>query len=225
MLRYATKATMNYRLYYSPGACSLAVHIALEEIGAPFELHEISVARGETTRDDYLAINPKARVPALAIAGEARVLTELPAILTFLARRHTEAGLLPSGNALAEARCHEWLAWLAGWVHGVGYGELWRPLRFVSDPSLSETIGAAGRRTIEHAYASIEAELSDGRPWAVACGYTIVDPFLLVLYRWGNRIGLPMRERYPGWAELTRRVLTRPAVQRAIATEGISIDR
>ena len=138
MMMFATKPTMNYRLYYSPGACSLAVHIALEEIGAPFERREVSVARGETTQPDYLAVNPKARVPALAIAGESRVLTELPAILTFLARQHPEANLLPSSNALDEARCHEWLAWLAGWVHGVGYGELWRPLRFVSDPSLSE---------------------------------------------------------------------------------------
>lgn len=216
---------MDYRLYYSPGACSLAVHIALEEIGIPFEREEVSVARGETTQPEYLAINPKARVPALAIAGETRVLTELPAILTFLARRHPEANLLPSDNALDEARCHEWLAWLAGWVHGVGYGELWRPLRFVSDPALCETISAAGRRTIEQSCVCIEAELADGRPWAVARGYSIVDPFLLVLYRWGNRIGLPMRERYPAWTGIVRRVSARPAVQRAMANEGVFLDR
>ncbi|NRO97628.1 glutathione S-transferase [Paraburkholderia sp. NMBU_R16] len=216
---------MNYRLYYSPGACSLAVHIALEEIGIPFERQEVSVARGETTQPDYLAVNPKARVPALAIAGETRVLTELPAILTFLARRHPEANLLPNENALDEARCHEWLAWLAGWVHGVGYGELWRPLRFVSDASLCETISAAGRRTIERSCVCIEAELADGRPWAVAHGYSIVDPFLLVLYRWGNRIGLPMRERYPAWTGVVQRVSTRPAVQRAMANEGVFLDR
>lgn len=216
---------MTYRLYYSPGSCSLAVHIALEEIGAPFERHEVSVGRGETAQPEYLAVNPKARVPALAIAGEARVLTELPAILTFLARQHPEANLLPGDNALDEARCHEWLAWLAGWVHGVGYGELWRPLRFVSDATLSETIGAAGRRTIEQSYISIEAQLADAGAGAVACGYTIVDPFLLVLYRWGNRIGQPMRERYPAWTELTRRVLQRPAVQRAMTNEGVFIDR
>lgn len=216
---------MNYRLYYSPGACSLAVHIALEEIGTPFERQEVSIARGENTQPEFMAVNPKARVPALAVAGEARVLTELPAILTFLARRHPEANLLPERDALDEARCHEWLAWLAGWVHGVGYGELWRPLRFVSDTSLCETISASGKRTIVESYAVIEAKLDGTRGWAVASCYTIVDPFLLVLYRWGNRIGLSMQAGYPAWTAITERALARPAVQRAMANEGIAIDR
>lgn len=214
---------MTYRLYYSPGACSLAAHVALEEIGAPFALHEVSVARGETQESAYLAMNPKGRVPVLEIPSETKPLTELPAILLYLARRHPEAGLLPE-RPLEEARVLEWLAWLADWVHGVGYGELWRPQRFsAQDATAHEALRANGRRIVHEAYASIEHKLGDGRQWAVTSGYSITDPFLLVLYRWGNRIGMRMREHYPAWSALTQRMLERPAVKRTLEREAISI--
>lgn len=216
---------MTYRLYYSPGACSLAVHVVLEEIGTPYTLQEVSVARAETQQSAYLALNPKGRVPALAIPSETKLLTELPAILVYLARQRPEANLLPIASAVEEARAHEWLEWLSGWVHGVGYGGIWRPERFCAqDTSAHEAISANGRRVVEEAYATIERTLGDGREWALPSGYTIVDPFLLVLYRWGNRIGLGMRANYAAWTALAERTLERPAVQRVLAREGISIE-
>ncbi|WP_206952776.1 glutathione S-transferase family protein [Trinickia acidisoli] len=216
---------MDYRLYYSAGACSMAVHIVLEEIGVPFAVREVSVARGENRRADYLAINPKGFVPALEISGEPKILTELPAILVYLARRYPEAGLLPHSSAIDEARVLEWLVWLVGWVHGVGYGEIWRPERFsAQDTSPHEALGANGRRVVQEAYAKIEHTLADGRTWAAASGYSIVDPFLLVLYRWGNRIGLPMRTHYAAWTALTGRILERSAVQRVLEREGVAIE-
>ena len=93
-----------YRLYLSPGACSLAAHIALEETGAPFDVEIVSVREQQNLEARYLAINPKARVPVLAIPGEPRVLTETPAILTYLARRYPDAQLLPLDDPLREAR-------------------------------------------------------------------------------------------------------------------------
>lgn len=216
---------MTYRLYYSPGACSLAVHVVLEEIGTPYTLQEVSVARAETQQSAYLALNPKGRVPALAIPSETKLLTELPAILVYLARQRPQANLLPIASAVEEARAHEWLEWLSGWVHGVGYGGIWRPERFCAqDTSAHEAIRANGRRVVEEAYATIERTLGDGREWSLPSGYTIVDPFLLVLYRWGNRIGLGMRANYAAWTALAERTLERPAVQRALAREGISIE-
>ena len=132
--------TMNaYRLYLSPGACSLAAHIALEETGAPFDVEIVSVQKQQNLEARYLAINAK-RVPVLAIPGEPHVLTETPAILTYLARRYPEAQLLPFGDPLREARCHEWLAWLVGWVHGGG--ARWRPGRFIGDPALHGEVAA-----------------------------------------------------------------------------------
>ncbi|NIF45651.1 glutathione S-transferase [Burkholderia sp. Tr-862] len=209
-----------YRLYLSPGACSLAAHIALEETGAPFDVEIVSVRERQNLDAHYLAINPKARVPVLAIPGEPRVLTETPAILTYLARRHPDAQLLPLDDPLREARCHEWLAWLVGWVHGVGYGTLWRPGRFIGDPALHGAVGAHGRDLIDAANESIEAVLADGRTWAEPGGHSIVDPFLLVLYRWGIAIGLDMT-RHPAWTAHAQREAGRPAAQRALAREQV----
>ncbi|UJH73143.1 glutathione S-transferase N-terminal domain-containing protein [Burkholderia cenocepacia] len=208
-----------YRLYLSPGACSLAAHIALEETGAPFDVEIVSVREQQNLEARYLAINPKARVPVLAIPGEPRVLTETQAILTYLARRYPDAQLLPLDDPLREARCHEWLAWLVGWVHGVGYGALWRPGRFIDDPALHGAVSAHGRGTIDAANASIEALLADGRTWAEPGAHSIVDPFLLVLYRWGVAIGLDMT-RHPAWTAHAQREAERPAARRALAREA-----
>lgn len=214
-----------YRLYYSPGTCSMAAHIVLEELAVPFELEVVSVMDGATLQPAYLAINPKGRVPALRIAGEPRVLTELPAILAYLARTHPAGALLPATNTVDEARCYEWLAWLSGWVHGVGYGEVWRPQRFIADEARFGEITANGRDKVVDAYAFIEqAFADDGRQWAVASGYSIVDPLLLVLYVWGSRIGLPMRADCPAWTAHAERMLMRPAVQRVMEREGVRHD-
>ncbi|WP_366935710.1 glutathione S-transferase N-terminal domain-containing protein [Devosia sp.] len=211
-----------YQLFHSPGACSMAVHIILEEVGAEFELFAVSVANRDTQREPYLSINPKGRVPALRIPGEAKVLTELPAILRYLASRYPEHGLAQTGNPLLEARIAEWLAWLSGWVHSVGYGLIWRPERFDPAPSHATALAVQGTKVIEAAHAEIERALADTRSWSVGERFSIVDPFLLVLYRWGASIGFPMRERYPGWTRLAQLTLERPAVQRAMAREGIA---
>ena len=202
----------------------MAAHIVLEELEVPFDLELTPIAQGATLQPHFLAINPKGRVPVLRIPGEARVLTELPAILIYLARQHPSGNLLPRKDISDEARCYEWLAWLAGWVHGIGFGEIWRPARFVTEPSVHELIQANGRDIILDAYRDIERALGDGRPWAVSFGYTIVDPFLLVLYRWGNRIGIDMRVGYSVWTGHTERLLDRQAVQRVLRREGIAID-
>jgi glutathione S-transferase len=214
---------MTYELFYSPGSCSMAAHIVLQEVGADFSLHLISVMKGETAGEPYLSINPKGRVPVLRIAGEPKILTELPAILLFLARRYPEFELIPAGNPLPEARCAEWLAWLAGWVHAVGFGLLWRPGRLSGDPTHHETLVARGREIIEAAYSEAEKTFRDGRGWALGDVFSIVDPFLLVLHGWGNRIGLPMQELYPQWTSAVLRTAKRPAVAQVLKREGVSV--
>lgn len=214
---------MTYTLYYSPGACSMAAHIVLKEVGAAFDLKHVSIRDGAASQAPYLVVNPKGRVPALAIDGESRVLTELPAILVFLARRHPEASLLPS-DPIKEARCLEWIAWLAGWVHGVGFGLLWRPGRFSSDGRQHEALTTHGFGIIRDAFSQIETQLSDGRDWSVPNVYSVVDPFLLVLYRWGNRIGIPMASSYPAWTKLSYRTMERAAVLEVLPQEGVALE-
>lgn len=210
-----------HRLYYSPGACSLAAHIVLEEIGAPYELDLRSAKDGEgTTTDDYLAINPKGRVPALTGVDSDAVLTEASAILLFLARTNPEAALLPADPA-GEARVVEWLSWLSIDLHGIGYGQLWRAHRFVEDRTLDSAVQAKGRDNIATAYQRIEHILADGREWAAGDLYSVVDAYLLVFWLWGRRVGFDMM-KWPHWTHLMERVRARPAVQRALAQEGLA---
>lgn len=216
-----------HRLYHSPGACSLAVHIVLEEIGQPYEAEIRSARNGEgTTTADYLALNPKGRVPALTgvpggSGGASDLLTEAVAILMFLARRNPEARLLPSDPA-GEARCLEWLSWISVDLHGIGYGQLWRPHRFVPDAALHEAVKTRGMENIRTAHDHIDHILSDGRDWAVPGRYTVVDAYLAVFWLWGRRIGLDMEAEWPNWGRLMRKVLERQAVKQALRQEGIA---
>lgn len=222
---------MTYRLFYSPGACSLAPHIVLEEIGVPFELELVS-SRGEregamTATAQWRAVNPKGRIPALlgvagSIGGAETLLTEAPAIMTYLAMRYPDARLLPSDPAAA-ARCFEWLNWLSGNVHSMSFGQIWRAHRFAADLGCQRAVQEQGKRGLADQYAFIERLLSDGREQAIPQGYSIVDPYLLVFFHWGQRIGLDMRRDYPSWAQATGRVLARRAVQHVLEKEGLTI--
>jgi glutathione S-transferase len=219
------------RLYYSPGACSMAVHIVLEEIGEPYELELVS-SSGEregrmTATPAWRAVNPKGRVPALSgvpgrIGGAADLLTEVPAILLYLARTHPAAGLLPADPA-GEARCLEWLNFLSGNVHAMAYGQVWRPLRFVAEEKDMAAVRAKGMENVRAHYAYIESLLADGREWGVPGGYTVVDPYLLVFFQWGGRVGLDMPGACPAWTGVTRRMLARPAVRRVLAQENVQV--
>lgn len=216
-----------HRLYYSPGACSLAAHIVLEEIGAPYETENPFASNSEgADAPGYRVVNPKGRVPALTgvrgnAGGASEVLSEVSAILLFLARSHPEKRLLPA-DAAGEARCVEWLSWISVDLHGIGYGQLWRAHRFADASALHETIAAKGRDNIRSSYDLIERILSDHRDWAVPGQYTVVDPYLLVFWLWGRSIGMEMSEGWPHWSRLMERVIERPAVRRALHQEGLS---
>lgn len=213
----------DYRLYYSPGACSLAPHIALEELGIAYEAMPVPVAQGANQKPDYLAINPRGRVPALVIrdASGERVLTEVPALLVYLAGLKPEARLLPTaGEPLA--RAIEWMSWLTSSVHAHAFAQVFRPGRFVSDEGLYAPLKARGLELLDLAYRDIEQRLQ-GRDWALGADYSLVDAYLLVFYRWGYRVGVDMRARYPGYTRLAEAVVARPAVQRALQQEQIVV--
>lgn len=206
-------------LYFSPGACSLAPHIILEEIGLPFQLSHSSTSDGSTHTPEYLRMNPKGRVPVLVTRSS--VLTEAPAILLHLATSNPDQRLLseiPDGLV----RSIEWFNWLSGTVHAVAIRQIWRPESFTAISTQHEDIVAKGKQNLEEAFTHIELRLAN-TDWAVGDRYSIVDPYLLVFYRWGNRIGFNMRELYKSWTMHSLRVIDRPATVRALATEGISV--
>lgn len=206
---------MSISLYYSPGACSLAPHILLEETGAAYRLVEVNVAQGKTQEAEFLKVNPKGRVPVLAIGD--RVLTEVPAICWYIGA--TGDGLIPD-DALLRARVLEWFNWLSGTLHAVAFGGKWRPHRFVTDRSLFQAVQSRADENLRDGFSYIEERLTD-KQWAVGDHYSIVDPYLFVFYNWANSIGVNVREAYPNWYAHASRVAMRDAVKRARAQEGL----
>jgi glutathione S-transferase len=182
-------------LYQSPGSSSMAVHIALHEIGVDFEMRSVSFARKEHRQPEFLAINPEGNVPTLLIDG--RRLTEVAAILFYLARRYPEADLLPSGDVEAEAQAISWMSFAASALH------------------------PARRRGLEHAapvYALAEQRLGD-RDWAIG-RYSIADIHLFRLF-WRFRNSLhPAPGAFPRLTAHHDRMMARPAVLRTIEVES-----
>jgi glutathione S-transferase len=209
----------NVKLYYSPGACSLAPHVLLEEVGEPFDVEQVLVSEGETTSPAHIARNPKGRVPVLEIDGA--FLTEVPAISLWISNRRPDLDLFPE-DAWRAARALEWFNWLSGSLHSAAFSALWRPQRFVDAPELFAPVMEKGRGNVGAAFEVIERQLAN-RIWAVPPSYSAVDPYLLVFYRWGNRIGLDMRRYYPFWSSHAELIAARPSVQRVLAREKVSI--
>jgi glutathione S-transferase len=204
-------------LYYSPGACSLAPHIVLEELGIPYEAVKIATATGEQRSPEYLRINPRGRVPALAVDG--KVLVENVAILTFLGGGFPAKGLWPA-RTWDQAQALSLMAWLADTVHPA-FAHLYRPERYVSGSACVEAVKEGGRASFGESLREIDRLLA-GKRWAIANRYSVVDAYLLVFYRWGNRNGFPVGD-LPHYTALVERLLARPAVKRVMAAEGITL--
>jgi len=208
------------KLYYSPGACSLAPHIALEETGARFELSRIDFASNQQNSAEYLRINPKGRVPAL-VDGD-WVLTEAPAILRYIAARHPGAGLWP-WDPREEARCAEWLNWLSSTIQPA-FGHVRRANRYASDPRAVEDVAATGKKHARDLWKQVDEKIGEG-PWAIGERYSVADPLALVYWTWGRGqvLGFDMEREFPHWTAHARSLAARPAVQRAFAAEGLTL--
>ena len=208
------------KLYYAPGACSLAPHIVLEEVGERYELARVDLAGGQQNSDEYLRINPKARVPALTEGDW--VLTEVPAILRYIAARHPASGLWP-WDPREEARCAEWVNWLSSTIQ-VAFGHVFRAARYAADPRAVEDVAATAKKTCRELWQAVEGKLGVG-PWAIGERYSVADPYLLVYWTWGRgpALAFDMARDFPRWTAHARRLATRPAVQRAFASEGLTL--
>ncbi len=209
-------------LYYSPGACSLAPHIALEETGKPFDLRRVNFADAEQRSAEYLSINPKGRVPALVDNGF--VVSENPAILRYVARKYPSAALWPD-DPRDEARCLEWLAWCASGIH-VAYAHVRRAERYATGEAARAEVVAKGRETCRDVWGQVEAKLAaSASDWAAGGRYSVADPYIFTFWIWGRgpALGYDMAHDFPAWTDHARRMGERPAVRRAFATEGLAL--
>lgn len=200
-------------LFYSPGACSLASHIALEETGRPYRAVETLLSKNQHQTPEYLAVNPRGRVPALAVDG--RVITENTAILAWVASAYPEAGLLPD-ELIARMQCIAQMAWFSNTPH-IFQRARFRPHRFVDREELYGDIRAKAVSSYWESMQEVDALIGD-KPWMMGDAYTVVDPYALVFYGWGTTNGLPMHE-LANYTRHKTQMFERPAVRTVIERE------
>jgi len=199
------------KLFHAWGSCSLASLIALEEAGADYELVVMSTREGDQRRPEYLAVNPKGRVPALVT--DRGVLTETPAILAYIPETHPQARLLPE-DAWARARAHAFMSYLCATVH-VAHAHKHRGYRWATQAgSFADMTAKVPENEIE-CFRLIEAEMFEG-PWVMGEAYSVCDGYLFTLFGWLEGDGVDptqFRRLHDHW----RRVGERPAVRKVLA--------
>ncbi len=202
------------KLFYAPNTCALASHIALEEAGAPYEAVRIDFRANAQRAPDYLAINPKGRVPALLT--DRGVLTETPAILAFVAQSYPNARLAPLDDPFEFARVQAFNSYLCSTVH-VAHAHRMRGYRWADDPAAIADMQRKVPATIGDCFELIETTMLEG-PWVMGAHYTVCDPYLFTLSSWLDADGVDVA-RFPKVAALQERMNERPAVRQALAAQ------
>lgn len=198
------------KLFHAPGACSLGIRVLLEEIGAPHEVVTLDLRAGGQRGPDYLAINPKGKVPAL-LRDDGSVLTEFPAIALWLARTHPEAGLWPTGLE-EEVRAMELLDYLVSTVHMRGFTLLLVPQKFVPGEEAQAALRAHGRAVATEGLAQV-AERLGNRPFLHGARPGVTDAALFYILRWAAAVGVALPDVLRA---LDDRMMARDAVRRAL---------
>ena len=201
------------KLFHAWGSCSLASLIALEEAGADYELAVMDTKAGDQRTADYLKINPKGRVPALITARG--ILTETPAILSYIAETHPAAHLLPE-DAWARAQAHAFNAYLCSTVH-VAHAHKHRGYRWTDDAAAQAAMTAAVPKNEIACFQLIEDDMLAG-PWVLGETFSVCDAYLYTLTGWLEGDGVDRRQ-FPKVNALYDAVAARPAVRKVLARQ------
>jgi glutathione S-transferase len=202
------------KLYWAPNTCALASHIALEEAGADYQSERLDLKAGQQRTPDYLAINPKGRVPTLVT--DDGILTETPAILAYIAQTFPAAKLAPIDRPFDFARVQAFNSYLCSTVH-VAHAHRVRGSRWADDPAAIAEMQRKVPQTVGDCFELIETKMLAG-PWVMGDTYTICDPYLHTLTRWLDGDGVDVK-RFPKVDDHARRMAERPAVQAALEQE------
>lgn len=202
------------KLFYAAHTCSLASHIALEEAGAEYSAVRINFAVNEQRSRQYLAINPKGRVPALVT--DRGILTETPAMLAFIAQTFPQAGLAPLNDPFAFAQVQAFNNYLCSTLH-VAHAHRMRGHRWADDPASIAEMQRKVPKSVGACYDLIERGMAEG-PWVMGNAYTICDPYLFTMAQWLEDDGVKP-SRIPRVIEHRQRMSERPATVKAIAEE------
>jgi glutathione S-transferase len=203
------------KLYYSPNACSLGIHLLLAEIGKPYTLEKVDFGAKAQYGAEFTAINPKSKVPVLQLE-DGGIITEFPAIAYYLARTNPGANLLPE-DVLEQTRALELLDYLIATVHMRGFTRIFRPEVFSPTPADKEKVQAAGVKFIETGFSLLEPVLGD-QPYILG-EFSIVESALFFLEYWAvNRAKIPLSANFQAHFE---RLMARPAAGKILAAEGL----
>ena len=177
------------KFYYAPGSCAMSVHILLEDAEAKYEANRIDLDTGYQRSEEYLAINPKGRVPALIT--ESGVLTETPAILSFIAKKYPDKNLAPN-DQFELARAQAFNMYLSSTVH-VGHSHKHRGTRWANDLKALENMTSRVTENMTQYAQSIEDHYFIG-PWVLGDKYSMCDPYLYVITKWFYDDGVDMKQ-------------------------------
>ncbi|HTQ01295.1 MAG TPA: glutathione S-transferase family protein [Casimicrobiaceae bacterium] len=208
------------RLYYYPGNASLAPHVLLEEIGAPFELVLVDRTVGAHKSPEYLKLNPNGQIPVFV--DDDLVLYESAAICLYLADKHPEAQLAPALRTAERAQLYKWLVWCTNTLQAT-LMHYFYPARMVDDgdEEAAAQVKAHAEARCGPMLDQVDVQLaSHGGPWLLGQGYSAVDAYALMLCRWTRGFARPARS-LPHLGSYLSRMLSRPAVQRAFAAEEL----
>lgn len=199
------------KLYYAPGACSLASHIALQESGLPFEIDKLNVpSKTTSTGEDYMQINPKGYVPAIRL-NDGSVLTEGAVILQYIADQKPDSGLAPKAGTMERYRLQEWLNFIGTEIHK-SYGPLF-------NKTATDDAKNSARILLSKRLAYVESQLGN-KPYLMGGSFTVADAYLFVTLSWSDHVGFDLGP-FPRIKEYIAKIRIRPAVQAAMRAEGL----
>lgn len=202
------------KLYYAPGTCALASHIALAEAGAPYTTERLDFKTNQQNSPDYLKINPKGRVPTLVT--DHGVLTETPAILAYIAQSYPQAKLAPLDDAFAFAKVQAFNSYLCATVH-VNHAHKMRGARWATQETSFADMKTMIPNTMGASFGLIERDMLGG-PWVMGEGYTVADAYLYTLTLWLNGDGVDIAT-LPKVKAHRAAMESRPAVQKVLAEQ------
>jgi glutathione S-transferase len=203
-----------YKLYYAPGTCALASHIALEEAGANYTADRLDFKANQQQSPDYLKINAKGRVPALVT--EKGVITETPAILAYIAQTFPKAKLAPLDDPFAFAQVQSFNNYLCATVH-VAHAHKGRGYRWASDESSFADMKRTLQKSMTGCVELIEKGMLKG-PWVMGEQYTVCDPYLYTIELWLEGDGIDLKS-FPRVADHMKRMSERPAVKKVMGEQ------
>ena len=202
------------KFFYAPNTCSLASHIALEEAGAEYEAIRIDFTKADQKKPDYLAINPKARVPALVT--EQGVLTETPALLVYVAQRYPASKLAPIEDPFALAEVQAFNSYLCSTVH-VAHAHRMRGYRWADDEAAFESMRRKAPQAVAECFSLIERDMLR-EPFVMGDTLTVCDFYLFTIAQWLEADGVDI-ESLPKVKDHRRRISERPSVKKVVAAE------